>query len=151
VPSTQQGGADDLYHFWGGEDISVVIIDGKALTVDVTKGATTVAAASLLHVLEGTIVVTKAPAAYVHPFSHWIQYHGASKGNDFLLGVTATNSRNALNLALLFAEWREAILSSPELRKDGNRQLAQVALAVSLLREKARCGLDVDTASLDTI
>jgi hypothetical protein len=119
-------------------------LDGKALTVDVTNGAATVAAASLLHVLEGTIVVTKAPAAYVQPFSHWIQYHGASKGNDFLLGVTATNSRNALNLALLFAEWCE-------LRKDGNRQLAQVALAVSLLREKARCGLDVDTASLDTI
>jgi len=79
-------------------------LDGKALTVNVANYKTTIAAASLLRVLEGATEVTKAPDAYVQPFSHWIQHHGVSKGNDSPLGVTATDSKSALSLAFPFSK-----------------------------------------------
>ncbi|KAF2192828.1 hypothetical protein K469DRAFT_735688 [Zopfia rhizophila CBS 207.26] len=128
--------------------------DGKLWTASVANDAndeTSIAAASILRVLEGVAVATKAPDEYVQPLAQWLRRYGVVEGNDSPLGITAIDTKSALDLAIPFGEWRAAINSSSENCNEGVRQLAQVTLAVALLREKARRGLDVDTASLDTI
>src|SRR5437667_4730059 len=126
-------------------------LDGKLWTANVADDATSIVAASLLRVLEGVAVATKAPDEYVQPFAQWLRHYGVVEGNNSRLGITATNTKSALDLALPFGEWRAAITSNSETCNEGVRQLAQVTLAVALLREKARRGIDVDTTSLDTI
>jgi hypothetical protein len=125
--------------------------DGKLWTANIANDETSIAAASLLRVLEGVAVATNAPDGYVQPLAQWLRHYGVTKGSNPPLGTPPTDSKTTLDLALPFGEWRAAIASSSENNKEGVQQLAQITLAVALLREKARRGLDVDTASLDTI
>ncbi|KAF6798134.1 hypothetical protein CSOJ01_12819 [Colletotrichum sojae] len=99
----------------------------------------TIGLESLLRVLKGTAVATKAPDHLAQSLTLWLQ--------TYELGQDMTQTNDALN----FSQWRGAMTASPEINKEGLRQLAQVTLAVALLRERVRRDLDVGTKSIDTI
>ncbi|KAL6907341.1 hypothetical protein GGI43DRAFT_397150 [Trichoderma evansii] len=109
-------------------------------TADISDENTSITASSLLLVLEGVAVATKAPSKYVQPLAQWLQQrqHISDPAND-------------PDVALPFREWLAAMISNPQSFNDGTRQLVQVTLAVALLREKARGGRDLDAASIDSI
>ena len=96
-------------------------LDGKLWTANVADDATSIVAASLLRVLEGVAVATKAPDEYVQPLAQWLRRYGVVEGNNSRLGMTATNPKIALDLALPFGEWRAAITSNSETCNEGVR------------------------------
>lgn len=109
-------------------------------TADTLQENTSITVSSLLLVLEGVAVATKAPSKYVQPLTEWLQrrQHTPDAASD-------------PDVALPFREWLAAIVSDPQNSNDGIRQLVQVTLAVALLRDKARRGRDLDAASIDSI
>ncbi|KAL7897453.1 hypothetical protein HDV63DRAFT_260376 [Trichoderma sp. SZMC 28014] len=109
-------------------------------TADVLDENTSITTSSLLLVLEGVAVATKAPVKYVQPLAEWFQ-----QCQD------TSDSANDVDTILHFREWLVALNSEPENSNAGRRQLVQVTLAVALLREKARAGRELDAASIDSI
>lgn len=109
-------------------------------TADVLDENTSITASSLLLVLAGVAVATKAPSKYVQPLVEWLQQRQST-----------SDSANDLDDALPFRGWLVAINSNPENSNAGTRQLVQVTLAIALLREKARACQDLDAASIDSI
>ncbi|EHK44767.1 uncharacterized protein TrAtP1_002888 [Trichoderma atroviride] len=109
-------------------------------TADVLDENTSITTSSLLLVLAGVAVATKAPSKYVQPLVEWLQQR-----------QNTSDSANDLDDALPFRGWLVAINSNPENSNAGTRQLVQVTLAVALLREKARAGQDLNAASIDSI
>ncbi|KAM0519360.1 hypothetical protein ACHAPE_003531 [Trichoderma viride] len=112
-------------------------------TADVLDENTSITTSSLLLVLAGVAVATKAPSKYVLPLVEWLQQPQEPQATP--------DSANNLDAALPFREWLVALNSNPENSNAGRRQLVQVTLAVALLRQKARAGRDLDGASIDSI
>lgn len=112
---------------------------------------TTIPAASLIRVLEGAAVATKAPDNYVQPWATWLRQYGVAGGNDSPLGVSAADNKVAMGAVLSFGEWRNNFESCSEYNTEGVQQLAQIVLAVALLRERSRRNLGLDSECLDTI
>ncbi|KAJ0116661.1 hypothetical protein J7T55_009811 [Diaporthe amygdali] len=108
---------------------------GKSWTANIANDETSIAAASLLRLLGGVAVATNADNENVQPLAQWLRHYSTS-AHDFALPI---------------GKWWTAFTFSSENNKPGIHQLAQVTLAVALLQEKARRGLEVDAASLDII
>jgi hypothetical protein len=115
------------------------------------EDATTLPKASLLRVLEGVAVATRAPEAQVQRLNDTIrdiqpqQVH-CKPMESSLWAVTGISHQHPS-----FTQWYRMLADDLETNEDGVRQLAQVTLAVALLRERARCNLVVDRTGIDKI
>lgn len=112
---------------------------------------TTIPATSLSRVLEGAAVATKAPDVYIKPISTWLQQYKAVNGNDSPLDRKFEDGKSCATGELPFDDWCTSIESQPAFSEKGVRQLCQVVLAIALLRERSRRGLELDSSTLDTI
>ncbi|KAJ4985132.1 hypothetical protein SVAN01_09359 [Stagonosporopsis vannaccii] len=115
------------------------------------EDATPLPTASLLRVLEGVAVATKAPEGKVRILSETIRH---ARPEAICYRSSEISPKAITDIGLQhpsFTQWRQLMTDAPEINEDGVRELAQVTFAVGLLRERARRNLVIDTASLDKI
>lgn len=113
------------------------------------EDATLLSRASLLRVLEGVAVATKVSEADVEILCNIIrefQYEHASCRSVEDLPQAAEDMGHPN-----FTQWYRLLAGIPGSSGHGLRQLAQVTLAIALLRESARCALAVDATRVDKI
>jgi hypothetical protein len=116
---------------------------------DDIEDATLLPRASLLRVLEGVAVATKAPEAQVEILCNLIREfqhkHAPCRSvKDLPKSAEDIGHPN-------FTQWYQLLAGVPGSNRQGLRQLAQVTLAIALLRERARRELAVDSTRVDKI
>ncbi|CAN9157477.1 unnamed protein product [Alternaria alternata] len=112
---------------------------------------TAIPKSSLLRVLEGVAVATKAPDEQVRMLNDMIQRFEPDQINYKMEGDYQGATVDIRNHSHSFSQWWRLMAEIPELSTEGVRQIVQITLAVALLREKSRRDLLVDTTSIDKI
>jgi hypothetical protein len=112
---------------------------------------TAIPKSSLLRVLEGVAVATKAPDEQVRMLNDMIQRFEPDQINYKMEGDYQGATVDIRNHPHSFSQWWRLMAEIPELSTEGVRQIVQITLAVALLREKSRRDLLVDTTSIDKI
>jgi hypothetical protein len=116
---------------------------------DDIEDSTLLPRASLLRVLEGVAVATKAPEAQVEILCNLIREfrhkHAPCRSvEDLPKSAEDIGHPN-------FTQWYQLLAGVPGSNRQGVRQLGQVTLAIALLRERARRELAVDATRVDKI
>lgn len=112
---------------------------------------TAIPKASLLRVLEGVAVATKASDRQVQTLNDTIQRFEPDQIDCQMVGNCQRAAVDTNNHSPSFSQWCRVMVGNPEISGEGVRQLVQVTLAVALLRERSRRDLVVDTTSINKI
>ncbi|USP73294.1 hypothetical protein yc1106_00568 [Curvularia clavata] len=112
---------------------------------------TAIPKASLLRVLEGVAVATKAPDKQVQMLNDLIRGFKTNQIDENMHESCRRTAVDPENQSLSFSQWCLVIAGKPQIFAEGVRQLTQVTLAVALLRERSRRELPVDTTRINEI
>lgn len=112
---------------------------------------TAIPKASLLRVLKGVAVATKAPDEQFRILNDTIQGFESDQIDEEMVENSHRAAVGTKNDTLSFSQWCRLMGESSKIHAEGVRQLAQVTLGITLLRERSRRDLPVDTTRINEI